>query len=87
MLVDRIAPEIVSITLDRSQKVVVEAADELSGVVLIEYSTQKNKQAASPWTEYTGPLQVDAKSTVSFRVTDASGNVSEIVEVNRKDLR
>ncbi|WP_228479430.1 beta-glucosidase [Microbacterium atlanticum] len=87
VLVDRIAPEIVSITLDRSQKVVVEATDELSGVALIEYSTQKNKQEASPWTEYTAPLQVDAKSTVSFRVTDASGNVTEAVEVNRKDLR
>lgn len=87
VVVDRVAPEIASITLDRSQKVVVEATDELSGVALIEYSTQKNKQDASAWAEYTGPLQVDAKSTVSFRVTDVSGNVSEIVEVNRKDLR
>ena len=87
VFVDRVAPKITSITVDGSQKVVVAASDELSGVALIEYSTQKNKQDASAWAPYTGPLQVDAKSTVSFRVTDQSGNVSEIVQVNRKDLR
>jgi beta-glucosidase len=86
VVVDRVAPVITSIALDRSQKIVVEATDELSGVATIEYSTQKNKQAPSAWTVYTGPLQVDAKSTVSFRVTDQSGNVSEVVQVNRKDL-
>ena len=87
VFVDRVAPKITSISLDRSQKIVVAADDELSGVALIEYSTQKNKQDASAWAPYTGPLQVDAKSTVSLRVTDRSGNVSEVVRVNRKDLR
>jgi len=87
VLVDRIAPVISSVTLNGSQKIVVQATDELSGVALIEYSTQKNKQAASPWAPYIGPLQVDAKSTVSFRVTDNNGNVSEVTQVNRKDLK
>lgn len=79
------APEVSTLELDRSQKIVLEATDNLSGVALIEYSTQKNKQSATPWAPYTGPLQVDAKSTVSFRLTDVVGNV-RIVEVNRKDL-
>jgi len=85
--VDPLPQPIASISLDKRQKVVVDATDELSGVALIEYSVQKNKQDASAWAPYTGPLQVDAKSTVSFRVTDNSGNVSEVVQVNRKDLR
>lgn len=87
VLVDRVAPEIASVSLDRSQKIVVEAVDELSGVATIEYSTQKNGQDASAWTTYTGPLQVDAKSTVSFRAIDNAGNLSAVTEVSRKDLR
>jgi arabinogalactan endo-1,4-beta-galactosidase len=86
VVVDTTAPEITSITVNQSQKLVVEATDELSGVTLIEYSTQKNKQPASEWQVYSGPLQVDAKSVVSFRVTDTAGNVSEVTKVNRKDL-
>lgn len=86
VVTDTTAPVITSITKTGDQKLVVEATDELSGVAVIEYSTQKNKQAAGEWQVYTGPLQVDAKSTVSFRVTDNAGNVSEITEVNRKDL-
>ncbi|MGN6127274.1 MAG: glycoside hydrolase family 3 C-terminal domain-containing protein [Humibacter sp.] len=87
VIVDRVAPKIASVTLDQSQKIVVTATDELSGVARIEYSTQKNKQDASAWATYTGPLQVDAKSTVSFRAVDNAGNVSDVVEVNRKDLK
>ncbi|HEX5858822.1 MAG TPA: glycosyl hydrolase 53 family protein [Microbacterium sp.] len=86
VVTDTTAPEFSSITVNESQKLVVAATDELSGVALIEYRTQKNKQDASDWKVYSGPLQVDAKSTVSFRVTDNAGNVSEITEVNRKDL-
>ena len=86
VVTDTTAPVITSITVDEDQNLVVEATDELSGVALIEYSKQKNKQPATEWQAYTGPLQVDAKSTVSFRVTDEAGNVSEITEVNRKDL-
>lgn len=87
VFVDRVAPQITSISLDRTQKIVVEATDELSGVAAIEYTTQKNSQKASAWTAYTGPLQVDAKSTVSFRVVDNAGNISAATQVNRKDLR
>jgi beta-glucosidase len=87
VVVDRVAPTISSITVDRTQKLVVVPADELSGVAKVEYSTQKNKQDASAWTLYTGPLQIDAKSTVTFRVTDNAGNVSEVTEVNRADIR
>jgi beta-glucosidase len=87
LLVDRVAPTITSVSLSKNQKIVVQATDELSGVARIEYSTQKNGQQASPWTSYTGPLQVDAKSTVSFRAIDNVGNVSAVTEVNRKDLR
>jgi beta-glucosidase len=86
VFVDRVAPEITSISLNQSQKIVVEATDELSGVTAIEYSTQKNGQEASAWTAYSGPLQVDAKSTVSFRVIDNAGNISTVTEVNRRDL-
>ena len=86
VFVDRVAPKVTSVTVDQRQKLVVAASDELSGVAVIEYSTQKNKQPASAWTVYTGPLQVDAKSVVSFRAVDNSGNVSEIKVVNRKDL-
>ena len=86
VVVDTTAPEFASITVNQAQKLIVEATDELSGVALIEYSTQKNKQPASDWQVYDGPLQVDAKSIVSLRVTDHAGNVSEITEVNRKDL-
>ena len=86
VVVDTTAPEISSMTVDRTQKLMVEATDELSGVALIEYSTQKNKQDASAWQVYTGPVQVDAKSIVSLRVTDNAGNVGEILQVNRKDL-
>ena len=86
VVTDTTAPVITSITKTDNQKLVVEATDELSGVALIEYSTQKNNQSAGEWQVYNEPLQVDAKSTVSFRVTDNAGNVSEITEVNRKDL-
>jgi arabinogalactan endo-1,4-beta-galactosidase len=86
VVTDTTAPVITSITKTDDQKLVVEATDELSGVAVIEYRTQKNKQPASEWQVYTGPLQVDAKSIVSFRVTDNAGNVSEVTEVNRKDL-
>lgn len=86
VLVDRTVPT-VSASLDQRQRIVVEATDELSGVARIEFSTQKNKQPASEWTEYTGPIQVDAKSVVSIRAIDDAGNVSDILAVNRKDLR
>lgn len=86
VVTDTTAPVITSITVTHNQKLVVEATDELSGVAVIEYSTQKNGQPASDWQVYSGPLQVDAKSIVSFRVTDNAGNVSEVTEVNRKDL-
>jgi len=85
--IDYVAPRITSVELDTRQRIVIQATDDLSGVARIEYSTQKGKQAASPWVEYTGPLQVDAATTVSIRVVDSAGNVSEITQVNRKDLR
>ncbi|MDQ0894663.1 chitobiase/beta-hexosaminidase C-terminal domain-containing protein [Agromyces ramosus] len=53
----------------------------------MEYSTKKKKGAASEWAEYTGPLEVDAKTVVSIRAVDSAGNVSEVVEVTRKTLR
>jgi beta-glucosidase len=87
VLVDRVAPTITSITLNADQQVVIAASDELSGVAKIEYSLQKNKQQATAWTTYTGPLQVDAKSSISIRVTDNSGNVSEVTTIQRKDVR
>lgn len=87
VVVDRVAPTITSVTVDQSQRIVIASADELSGVAKVEYSTQKNKQDPSAWTLYTGPFSVDAKSTVSIRVTDNSGNVSQVTEVNRKDIR
>lgn len=82
---DTVAPKIWDVWLTQHEKILIEATDSLSGVASIEYSTQKNKQSASAWKPYTGPLQVDAKSNVTFRVTDEAGNVSEVT-VNRKDL-
>lgn len=84
--IDRVAPEVSSVTIDQRQQVVIEGADALSGVARIEYSTQKNKQSSTAWTAYTGPLHVDAATTLSIRVFDNAGNVSDVVEVNRKDL-
>jgi len=83
VFVDRVAPKITSVTVNQRQELVVTASDELSGVARIEYSTQKNKQDASAWTLYTGPLQIDSKSVVSFRAIDNSGNVSEITQFSR----
>ena len=83
--VDVTAPE-VSLSLDTRNRIVIEATDDASGVVRIEYSTKKNTHAASEWTEYTGPIKVDAKTVVSIRAVDAAGNVSEVEEVRRKDL-
>lgn len=85
--IDHRAPAIQSVELDQRQRMVVTATDDLSDAVRIQYSTVKNGQDASPWREYTAPLQADSASTVSFRAIDEAGNVSEITEVNRKDLR
>ena len=87
VLVDRTAPVVAEVSLDRRNRVVIAATDELSGVDRIEYSVQKNTQPASAWTAYTGPFQVDAKSVISIRAIDEAGNISEVVVVNRKDLR
>ncbi len=85
VLVDGTAPE-VSVSAGAKKRVVVEAADELSGVVRIEVSTKRNKQPASEWTEYAGPIELDAKTVLSVRAVDAAGNVSEVREFTRKDL-
>lgn len=82
VLVDRTAPE-VSTSIDQRQRIVVDATDELAGVASIEYSVTKNGKLVTDWTEYTGPIQVSAKSVVTVRVTDAAGNVTE-TEVSRK---
>jgi len=82
VLVDRTAPE-VETSIDQRQRIVVEASDELAGVASIEYSITKNGKLVTDWTAYIGALQVDAKSVVTVRVTDAAGNVTE-VEVSRK---
>ena len=84
---DTVPPTVTSVTLDKRNRVVIEAADERSGVARIEYSTQKKNQAASPWTQYTGPFKVDMASTISVRVIDNADNVSDATEVNPKDLR
>ena len=83
---DTVAPTVTSVTLDKRNRVVIEAADELGGVARIEYWTPKN-QAASTWTEYVGPFKVDMASTISIRVIDNAGNVSDVTEVNPKNLR
>ena len=85
VLVDGTAPE-VSVSAGAKKKVVVEASDALSGVVRIEVSTRKNKGSASEWTEYAGPIELDAKTVLSVRAVDAAGNVSEVREFTRKDL-
>ncbi len=85
VLVDGTAPE-VSVSSGLKKRVVVEAADELSGVVRIEVSTKRNKQPASEWTEYGGPIELDAKTVLAVRAVDAAGNVSEVREFTRKDL-
>jgi hypothetical protein len=84
---DTVAPTVTSVTLAKRNRVVIEAADERSGVARIEYSTQKKNQAASPWTQYTGPFKVDMASIISIRVIDNAGNVSDVTKVNPKDLR
>jgi arabinogalactan endo-1,4-beta-galactosidase len=83
---DVTAPEVAA-SLTSDNLVVLEATDDLSGVAQIEYSTTKNKQSASEWTVYTGPFEVDAKSVVSVRAVDNAGNVSEVLEFTRKELR
>ena len=85
VLVDGTAPE-VSVSAGAKKRVVVEASDALSGVVRIEVSTRKNKGSASEWTEYAGPIELDAKTVLAVRAVDAAGNVSEIREFTRKDL-
>jgi hypothetical protein len=85
VLVDQSAPE-VSASLDGKQRVVLEASDELSGVVRIEYSVKKNKVPATGWAEYTGPIEFDGKTVLSVRAVDAAGNVSEVMEFTRKAL-
>ena len=86
VLVDRVAPTIASVTLDKRNRVVIEGADELSGVGSIEYRIEKNK-TATEWVQYAGPFQVDSASTISIRIIDNAGNVSEVQQVTRKSLR
>lgn len=86
MVYDTTAPT-VEASLDQRQRVVIEAADDMSGVERIEYMIDRRNGTSTGWMLYDGPLQIDAASSVSFRAIDAVGNVSEELVTSKNDLR
>ncbi|MDY0908459.1 alpha/beta hydrolase-fold protein [Microbacterium sp. CFBP9034] len=86
LIEDAVAPTVTA-SIDQRQRIVLEATDIRSEVTSVEYSVSKNGRVTVEWTEYTGPIRTDAASVVSFRATDAVGNVSDIGTTTLADLR
>jgi arabinogalactan endo-1,4-beta-galactosidase len=76
---DRVAP-VVTLSVDRSQRILVRATDEFPGIARVEYSTKKKNKPATEWTEVTGPIRIDAATTITVRAVDGHGNVTEVTE-------
>lgn len=86
-MVNDVQAPTVSLSLDRSQRVVVEADDDITGVAEIEYTVSKNGRVTVPWSPVEGPLRVDAASVVTVRATDWAGNTSDEVSTTLATLR
>ncbi|UOE43613.1 OmpL47-type beta-barrel domain-containing protein [Agromyces larvae] len=78
--VDGTAPVVVATVDDEAGTVALDATDALSGVASLEYalwSTEVGDDA--DWQAYTEPVELQPGArVVSFRATDAAGNVSAI---------
>ena len=74
--IDKVKPEAPTAAAD------ITAATSLSVTVTATFSddseVKEYKLGGAAWAAYTAPIVVDANDTVSFRGTDAAGNVSEV---------
>ena len=79
--IDTVAPVVSAEADDDDSTILVDAVDAASGVALIEYRLDDGQ-----WLEFAGELEVgDGVSSVSFRATDAAGNVSEVLTIELGD--
>ncbi|MBD7957697.1 Ig-like domain repeat protein [Microbacterium sp. Sa4CUA7] len=84
--IDATAPSAAA-ALDQRQRVVLTATDETSGVAEIEYLVTKHGRTVVDWTPYRAPVRLDGASTLSYRATDAAGNISPVASTTTAQLR
>ncbi|MCK9794283.1 RICIN domain-containing protein [Isoptericola sp. 4D.3] len=76
---DVTAPEVMSAWAHPNRKsLTLEAADDASGVALVEY-----RVGDGGWTTYRGTVRVGPRDRVEARATDRAGNVSPVLVVDR----